>query len=167
MTPMDEAWLVLKYEGGFFTKPLNPKLGATEQRIANYERTMDEGRPYSGEYGDKYYNALYQQEEIAALNEAIQQELREQMNAQGQFTSGTFMADASPMMAMRQHNFPKAGEPSPPRGPQGDFMMRPYRGPDRYRSPLPIRAPMFRARHFPDHIMDMSFLNQNEGEVND
>ena len=112
MTPMDEAWLVLKCEGGFFTQP---PMQMDEKRLAEYEKGRDSGVPYSAHLGDDYYNALYQQEEVAALNEVIRQELRRQMHAKDNFTSSTYMPDASPMMQMREHNFPKVGEPLVPR----------------------------------------------------
>ncbi len=161
MTPMDEAWLILKYEGGFFTQP---PMEMDEERLAEYERGRDRGHPYSADLGDEYYNALYQQEEVAALNEAIRQELKRQMNAKGNFTSSTYMPDASPMMQMREHNFPKVGEPRVPTGAKGTFVMRPYRGPDNYKSALPIRAPVIRSRYMPEYLMDMKNFNSDGGE---
>ena len=162
MTPMDEAWLVLKYEGGFFTQP--PAMEMDEEKIAEYEKRIDSGAPYAGYFGDDYYNALYQQEEVAALNEAIRQELQQQMNAKGNFTSSTYMPDASPMMLMRDHNFPKVGQQHPPRGFEGDFMMRPCRGPDNYKFALPIRAPVIRSRYMPEYRMNMSNFDPDGGE---
>lgn len=162
MTPMEEAWLVLKYEGGYFTQ--RPPIEGGEKRFADYERGLDRGAPYSGHVGDDYYNALFQQEEVAALNEAIRQELQQQMNAKGNWTSSSYMPDASPMMQMRDHNFPKVGQQSPPRSREGNFMMRPYRGPDNYKGRLPIQVPVVRSRGFPDYTMNMSNFDPDGGE---
>jgi hypothetical protein len=71
-----------------------------------------------------------------------------------EFDSG-FMPDASPMMAMRQHYFPKAGKPMVPTGAKGTFVMRPYRGPDDYKPALPIRAPVIRSRWDPEYKLNM------------
>jgi hypothetical protein len=157
MTPMETAWLVLKYEGGFFTQP--PAMEMDEEKIAEYEKGRDRSGRYPAFFGDDYSNALYQQEEVAALNEAIRQELRRQMDAKsgfhfGEFDSG-FMPDASPMMRMREHNFPKAGEPFVPTGAKGTFVMRPYRGADHIKKPLPIRAPVIRSRRDPEYNLNM------------
>jgi len=148
MTPMEEAWLVLKYEGGFFTQP--PAMEMDEEKIADYEKGRDRGGSYPAYFGDKYSNALYQQEEVAALNEAIRQELQRQMQAKGRFTSSSYIPDASPMMQMREHNFPKVGEPMVPTGAKGTFVMRPYRGADHMQRPLPIRVPVIRTRGIPE-----------------
>jgi len=165
MTPIDKAWLVLKYEGGFFTQP--PAMEMDEEKIADYEKRRDKGGPYPAFFGDDYSNALYQQEEVAALNEAIRQELKRQMDAKsgfhfGEFDSG-FMPDASPMMQMREHNFPKAGEPFVPTGAKGTFVMRPYRGADHMQGPLPIRAPVIRSRFTPEYNLNMKNLFDPDG----
>ena len=161
---MDEAWLILKYEGGFFTKP--PPMEVDAEKFANYERGRDghDGFYAAGFLGDKYYNDLYQQEEVAALNEAIRQELYRQMVDKGNFSfNAMYRPDASPMMQMREHNFPKVGEPYPPTGAKGTFVMRPYRGPDNDKPALPIRAPVIRSKAFPEYLMDMTYFN-DEGE---
>ena len=161
---MDEAWLILKYEGGFFTQP---PMEMDEKEIAEYERGRDGTAPYTGHFGDKYYNALYQQEAIAALNEAIRQELRQQMNAKSGFHFGefndAFMPDASPMRQMRQHSFPKVGEPMVPTGAKGTFVMRPYRGSDEYNSGPPIKTPVSRSRRSPEYTLNMKNLFDPDG----
>ena len=165
MTPMDEAWLILKYEGGFFTQ--RPPIEGGEKRFADYERELGTGS-YSGHMGDNYYNALFQQEEVAALNEAIRQELKRQMDAKSDFhfmeVDAGLVPDASPMMGMRDHNFPKVGEPSPPRGFEGNFVMRPYRGPDNYKGRLPIKLPIIRYRDSPDSTFNMKNHFDRGGE---
>jgi hypothetical protein len=152
MTPMDEAWRVLKYEGGFFTQP--PAMKIDEEDFENYEKWGN--APF---FGDNYYNALYQQEEVAALNEAIRQELKRQMDAKSGIHFAEFdpfyMADASPMMQMREHNFAKDGYQIVPTGANGTFVMRPYRGADHIQKPLPIRAPVIRSRRNPEYNLNM------------
>lgn len=63
MTPLDAAWAVLKYEGGHFTRPL----GISEARFSEEEK-----RPFSSSLMN-FYDRLYEQEERAALEEAVRQ----------------------------------------------------------------------------------------------